>query len=197
MTIIRCPKTASITAVHRDIRETALTFQKEMLLLESELPDHVSFETGPVSPEIVRIMEKKRLSQMYSRVVQVFALLAVEAFLNEYGYLRFAPKIFERKYGRLSLTKKLTNMLGAIRVDFDENSELVGLVKGLAERRNRLVHPRPELEVWGEDRTRSHTTKRLAAVDAKSASAAIQEMERFFQAFSKMDPEAAAILGHF
>ena len=53
-----------------------------MLRLESELPDEFGFESGLVTAETVQILEKKRECQMYSRVIQVFALLAVEAFLS-------------------------------------------------------------------------------------------------------------------
>ena len=42
-----------------------------------------------------------------------FALLAVEAFLNEYGYLRFGPEMFEKEFGRMKpIAKKLTKILG-------------------------------------------------------------------------------------
>ena len=58
-----------------------------MLRAEEDIPKEVTFESGPASTSLLRIIEAKKLSQMYSRVVQVFALLTIETFLNEYGYL--------------------------------------------------------------------------------------------------------------
>ena len=72
----------AITTVYRDIRDSVYRFQSEMLRLESELPDEFAFESGLVTAETIQILEKKRECQMYSRVIQVFALLAVEALLN-------------------------------------------------------------------------------------------------------------------
>src|SRR5207253_6065108 len=171
------PKTANITVVHREIRDTAVRSHREMLRLESEPPAEIRFESGPASTEVLHFFETKQLSQMYSRVVQVFSLLAVEAFLNEYGYLRFSREVFEKKYDRLPLHKKLASMLGDAVGNFDPESEIAALAKTLAERRNRLVHPKPELEVWNDDCSKSQTTKRLPRVDAEPATAALEEMD--------------------
>jgi hypothetical protein len=166
-----------------------------MLRLESELPNKITFETGVVSPETMRIVETKQLSQMHSRVVQVFALLAVEASLNEYGYLRFGEETFDKKFGRLPIAKKLVRMLREVLGGFDEAHEIIAVVGALAARRNRLVHPRPEMEAWSEDGTRTATTTRLPRVNPESALAAVKEMERFFELFTLIDGEAAFHLG--
>jgi len=190
------PKSAGITAVHKDIRDSVLRFQKEMHRLESELPAQITFEAGPVSPELMCIVETKQCSQMYSRAIQVFALLAVEAFLNEYGYLRLGQAVFEKKYEPLGIAKKLTNTLSEVLGSFDETSEIVAVVRKLGERRNRLVHPRPELTALTEGGATVQTAGRVPSADPGSAEAAVQEIERFFELFVKLDPEAAAILGH-
>ncbi len=190
------PKSAGITTVHGDIRDSVLMFQKEMHRLESELPAQIIFEAGPVSPELMRIIEAKQRSQMYSRAIQVFALLAVEAFLNEYGYLRLGQAVFEQKYEALGIAKKLTNTLSDVLGSFDGTSEIVAVIRKLGERRNRLVHPRPELTAQTEGGATVQTTGRVPSADPGSAEAAVQEMERFFELFVKLDPEAAAILGH-
>src|SRR5437899_2128675 len=81
------PKSGHITATHREIRNTVYQFRDEMLRIESQLPQP-SFEPGEASADTIQFFEKKSVSQMYSRAVQVFAALTVEAFVNEYGYLR-------------------------------------------------------------------------------------------------------------
>jgi hypothetical protein len=106
--------------------------------------------------------------------------------------LRFGQEAFEEQFKRTSpISKKLTKMLEKVsNKPFDEGSEIVQIVKSLAARRNRLVHPRPELEIWAEDGARTATTKRVPKVDPESAAEAVNEMERFFQLFGKIDREA-------
>ena len=71
------------------------------------------------------------------------------------------------------------------------------MVKSLADRRNTLVHPRPELEAWGDDGTIAvATAKRLPPTDTRSAETAVQDMERFFELFKSIDGHAAFLLGH-
>ncbi|HLQ76469.1 MAG TPA: hypothetical protein VK210_03895, partial [Terriglobia bacterium] len=152
---------------------------------------------GIAAPETVDFFEKKKLSQMYSRAVQVFACLAVEAFVNAYGYLRLGEEHFEQtfKKKRVGISKKLNSILSEVMEDVDNNPEIDLILRKLADRRNRIVHPKPEMKVLLEDGTKRETTKRLAPVDPKSATAALEEMERFFKLFSAIDPEAAFVLG--
>src|SRR5215471_6894149 len=70
---------------------------------------------------------------------------------------------------------------------FADDCEIVGVVKSLASRRNRLVQLRPELHMLAEDGTKFETTKRLPPDDSQSAVAAVQEMERFFELFPQID----------
>ena len=88
-------------------------------------------------------------------------------------------------------------MLGEVfGTSFDEGSEISQVVQRLAGRRNTLVHPRPELEAWRDDGTITvATAKRLPRTDTRSAEAAVQDMERFFELFKSIDGHAAVLLG--
>jgi len=111
------------------------------------------------------------------------------AFLNAYGYLRFGQEGFERESDRFSIPTKLAQMLRHPFVQtFEDDCEIVSVLKSLASRRNRLVQLRPELHVLAADGTRFETTKRLPPDDSQSAIAAVQEMERFFELFAQIDP---------
>ena len=155
------PKTGHITAAHREIRSTVYRFRDEMLRVESQLPQP-SFEPGEASADTIQFFEKKSVSQMYSRAVQVFAALTVEAFVNEYGYLRLGETDFEKLFKRqIPIAVKLTTILREVLGTFDENAEIVNVVRSLATRRNRLVHPRPEMEGLMEDGELRKTTERL------------------------------------
>ena len=164
-------------------------------LMESELPDEFALESGLVTAETIQILEKKRECQMYSRLIQAFALLAVEAFLNAFSYLRIGEEGFERrKSDRFSIPNKLAQMLRQPFVQtFEDDCEIVGVEKSLAIRRNRLVPLRPELHVLAKDGTRFETTNRLPPDDSQSAVAAVQEMERFFELFAQIDPYLGTI----
>src|SRR5262245_36215915 len=100
------PRMGAITTVYRDIRDSVHKYKTEMLRLESELPGQFALESGAS-----QIVEKKRECQMYSRIIQEFAVLAVEAFLNSYGDLRFGQEWFEPKSDRFSIPNKLAQML--------------------------------------------------------------------------------------
>jgi len=153
------PRMGAITTVHQDIRDSVHKFQTEMLRLESELPDEFAFDSGLFTAETIQILEKKRECQMYSRLIQAFAPLAVEAFLNAYSYLRIGEEGFERKSDRFSIPNKLAQMLRQPFVQtFEDDCEIVGVVKSLASRRNRLVQLKPELHVLAQDGTRIETT---------------------------------------
>jgi hypothetical protein len=189
-------KGGNLTSVHRDIRDSVLKFHTEMLRLESQIPTG-PFTPGPVSQETMNFYETKKSSQMHSRVVQVFALLAVEAFLNDYGYLRLGEEAYEKvlRKRRPPLSKKLNTILREVAPDFESDPEIEIILRNLATRRNNLVHPKPEMKVWLEDGTIRQTTKRLARTDPEPAKSALEEMERFFELVAAMDPEAAFVMG--
>jgi len=191
------PKRAGITTVHKELEFEVQTFLGEMHKAKAELPTQVDWTAGPASESLLRFVRVRQTCQMYSRAVQVFAFLSVEAFLNEYGYLRLGQQVL-RKHSSMNATKKVTRILAeAIGYEVDENAEIARLVKSLSQRRNVLVHPRPELEVWNDDGSTRKTERRVGKVDIHSAELAASEMGRFFEIFKGIDPEASQILGEF
>jgi hypothetical protein len=186
------PLRGHITAVHRDIRASVYKFRDEMLRLESDvLRLQIQQEPGIATQETLAFFKTKSVSQMYSRAVQVFAALAVEAFINEYAYLRLGEEEFKEELEWASTIKKLRAVCLKVFGAFDDNGEIVTAMKNLAERRNRLVHPKPEMLSVMEGGTVRETTHRLASSDPGSAEAATWEMDRFFQLFPSVDAEAA------
>jgi hypothetical protein len=90
---------------------------------------------------------------MYSRAVQVFSLLAVEASLNEYGYICLGQELFEMKFQSLPIVKNPSALLMEVLESSTNDSEIVAILRRLSEERNRLVHPRPEMEAWNDNGT--------------------------------------------
>jgi len=185
-----------LKTVHRDIRDSVYRFHSEMVRFESQIPKGI-FQPGPVTPEALPFLEAKSHSAMYSRVAQVFAFLAVEAFVNDYGYLRLGEDAFEQKFRNkpIPISRKLTSILQEVIEDIGGNAEIDQVLKRLADRRNSLVHPKPEMTVLLEDGTIRETTKRLPRVDPTPATTAVEEMDRFFELITAIDPEAAFVLG--
>ena len=178
----------AISTVYQDLRNSAHQFKSEMLRLESELPDEFDFGSGLVTAETIPIVEKKRECKMYSRLIQEFALLAVEAFLNAYGYVRFGQEEeFEPKSDRFSIPQLAQMVCEPSVQTFQNDCESADVVKRLASCRNRLVQLRSALHVAG-DGTRFEKTD-----DSQSAVAAVQEMERFFELFAQIDPYLGTI----
>jgi hypothetical protein len=169
-------------------------FRDEMLrLVLSHLS--IQLESGPASEETIKFFETKRTAQMQSRAVQVFAALAVEAFVNDYAYLRLGEQSFEKLLKWTSTSKKLAFICRGAFGNFDSNAEIVSVMRSLSDRRNELVHPKPEMQARLEDGTVRETTKRLPLCDPNSALAAVRDMERFFELFTQVDLEAAMLLG--
>src|SRR5256885_2699545 len=192
------PERAGITTLHKDIASEARFFLAEASKAESELPTDVDWSPGPASESFLQLVQVTQKVQMYSRAAQLSSLLAIEAFLNEYGYIRLGEVPFEQKFEWLGPSKKLAQLLTeAIGYHVKADSEIARLVRSLSHRRNALVHPRPELRVWSDDGTVIETRRKLGATSRAAAEDAVSEMDRFFALFNAIDPEAAQILlGH-
>ena len=190
------PPTGHITSVHRELVKSVYLFHQQMNVAEEAVPKEVDLEPRTASPELLALFDRKQISQIYSRAVQVFAALAIEAFLHEYGTLRFGSEKAEKDFRWGSPAKRLSNMLRCFLGSFDGGSEIVQVVQRLASGRNALVHPQPEHESWNDDGTRHDaSTQRLPPVDPRTAERALRDMELFFELFRSYDPEAAFRIG--
>lgn len=127
---------------------------------------------------------------LYSASI-VFAAMAVEGFLNYYGVRRFGDDFYRRNYERLSAAQKVSAIVATcIGSLLPDDAEVLTVVRRLFEARNALVHPKVrELKPSGAP-TQSHGTSR----HVDSGRDSVRDMERFFELFAELDPEATALL---
>ncbi len=190
------PVTGGITRLSQYLREDTHRFGEELRRAQAKLCPSAKVAPGRATRSLRRWVGVMERVQRYSRVIQVLAHLSVEAFLNEYGYLRFGEEGFEKNLRREGSVPKLKAMLRATsQVDLDDAAEIVVALRRLADRRNAIVHPRPELSVFDDSGVlNSITSKRLPPMDAQAAVAAVEDMERFFALFLGYDAEAATVI---
>ena len=185
------PPRAMMTTPHRDLRSDAGAFHNLVEAAASRYP-------APGQPVDDEGFEALLQVQCYSRVVQVFALMVVEAALNSYGLLRFGPAALEQKMAArkrpIALegpVSKLRILLGAVRgTPLVDSDEIVQIVDRLARRRNALVHP--EALLFAPDATGTLepvNTRRAGPLDVETARAAIADIDRFIELLVTYDPE--------
>ena len=90
-------KPGGITMLHRDLLREVYWFRDELekAAVKGPAPGHAA---NPLEGrDLARTVDVLKSLEFYSRAVQVFALMAVEALLNTYGLLRFARQGFQEK----------------------------------------------------------------------------------------------------
>ncbi len=211
------PTPAGITMLHRDLRREVYWLRDALALAARGVSDQAA--GTPECADLAQAVDALERIQFYSRAVQVFALMVVEAALHTYGLLRLDAKTFEHEAAYKNPRVKTRLLLevacevnrqarAAAGIDVasepdpmtDTRKRIVRIVSRLASRRNALVHPAAELSAPDNTGTfRRQTPWRSGRVDLQAARAAIADMERFIQGFRELlqhyDPEAAAIFG--
>lgn len=190
---------AGITALHRDLRREVYWLRDALETTVAQSPSADPTVGTPEDPDLPQAVNAQQRVQFYSRAVQVFALLTVEAALNTYGLLRFDEEAFERKAEKTGPATKVKILLeAATGAPLDADDEIVQIVDRLARRRNALVHPRAELYLLdGSGTYQAVSSPRPAPVDREAALAAIADMDRFLELLPQRDPEVANLVDSF
>jgi hypothetical protein len=115
---------------------------------------------------------------------QIFACMAVEAFLNYYGVRRLGEEFYKRNLERLGINQKLEILITICTQELvEDKDEIVLIVKRMFDRRNSLVHPK---------------SKKVGLINGKfvfpepinhleQAEQAVREMKLFFEKFEELD----------
>lgn len=135
------------------------------------------------SPELWALARKRDL---LSDSIRAFSAMAVEAFLNFYGVVRFGEKEYSTHFERLGLVPKLRQLLLICnRLSITERDPLVETLQRIAESRNSLVHPKAkELPNYVPAEDRPGIKIPEAARDA------VRNMELFFEQFVDAVPDS-------
>ena len=140
---------------------------------KSEILGYIHNETRDDRNQLVALAETS----------QIFACMAVEAFLNFYGVKRLGEKYYKRNIERLGINQKLEILIAiCLQELIEDKDELAGIVKKMFDRRNRLVHPKSkEMVVNGE-----FVFPELRD-ELEEARKAVDEMSTFFNKFQEID----------
>jgi hypothetical protein len=114
----------------------------------------------------------------------VFSAMAVESFLNFYGVRRLGEDFYTANYERLSSQGKVSSLIGLCTGHLlDDKDELMAVTRRITARRNALVHPKTK-------EARPGRKLPLAEPRYQLATAAIEDMRRFFALYTSRDPGA-------
>jgi hypothetical protein len=137
--------------------------------------------------------------QLYSRAVQVFAAMSVEAALNTYGLVRFGNEQFDEYESKpKGPRRKLIDFLDHSFARKPGKTDPITLaVERLTVRRNALVHQKSDESTLDEQQRFTFTSgPNKPDVSVEAANESFDDMELFFQDFPSRDPQAGSFL-HF
>ena len=114
----------------------------------------------------------------------VFSAMAVESAVNFYGVVRLGEQFYSANFERLSPAQKVAALAATCTGRLlERDSEILKVVRALFGYRNELVHPKTrELT-----ESSSPPTREARVTTARDSVAA---MNRFFELFYELDPEA-------
>jgi len=194
------PSPAMATTLHKDLRREVYRLFDALEAAAAHCPTSGDVIDAPEGSDVGQVLDALEQVRCYSRAVQVFAAMVVEATLNIYGLFRFGEEMFERKTRWVRMTEKVKFVLAWLPdACAPEIEAIVSIVDRLALRRNALVHPRAELYLVDDTGTfQPVTARRPGPVNLGAARAAVTDMERFLELFGalleKHHVEAAVIL---
>jgi len=83
------------------------------------------------------------LAHMYATSSFIFACMALEGFINNYGTVRLGEAFFKKNMERLGITEKLSVLiLICLGIVLDKDDPLIVKTRSIFDERNRLVHPK-------------------------------------------------------
>jgi hypothetical protein len=187
------------TTLHKDLRREVYWLLEAAEREAAQCPASGEVTDAPEDADIHRVFDALEQVRCYSRAVQVFVAMVVEATLNTYGLLRFGEEAFERKAARAGPVERLNILLEPLPAAPADVEEIARIVDRVAQRRNALVHPRAELALLDDTGTfRTVTERRPGPVNLNAARAAVADMEIFLkrlgQLLEKHDVDAAGFL---
>ncbi|WKZ43643.1 MAG: hypothetical protein QY302_16235 [Anaerolineales bacterium] len=113
---------------------------------------------------------------------QIFACMAVEAFLNLYGVKRLSEKFYKRNLERLGISEKLKILITMCTQEIlEDEDEITQIARRMFDRRNSLVHPKTKEINDFSDLIPSESTNHL-----ERAKEAVEETELFFKKFEEI-----------
>ena len=141
-----------------------------------------SLKGSEIPADLNALVEERDLT---SEITQLYALMAVEAFLNYYGAVRIGEEDYKTHFERLSLVPKVQQLLlicdsKSIMV----NDPIIKAIELLAESRNKLIHPKASKAKSSND------PQKLGTHIPKAAQGSVTAMITFFNEFELLTPDS-------
>lgn len=164
----------------RRLQEKRKTVREKLDRLEAARKKGRTYRIPP------ELLEEYRF---FGSAAVVYAAMAVEGFLNYYGVKRLGEDFYRENFERLSAHRKLAAVVASCTGHLlPDKAELVAIIRRLAERRNALVHPKARELKPKRQRRNAPTAPPEPAEDS------VRDMERFFELFTQLDPEAVGAI---
>ncbi|MDD5675204.1 MAG: hypothetical protein PHC61_13630 [Chitinivibrionales bacterium] len=121
----------------------------------------------------------------YYTMIQLFACMTIEAFLNNYGTRCLGEGYYKKNMERLGITEKLSIIIATCMRNFiDKDNPIKKKVRTLFANRNHLVHPKSrEINIGKIHESIPISPKELKAKEI------IKDMDYILSQFCKMDPD--------
>ena len=178
-----------VVTVHEELYKNVLRLREHLKEEEERYQGRVN-ALRPTAGAMARALAFNWDGQLYSRAVQIFSALTVEASLNTYGLLRMPATAFESYYEHLGLVAKLRELLeDCVGIKMQEGDELYELTARLSQRRNGFVHPKSLVRPLSQFVGGSPGPPATAA----AAEEAYRDMLRFFELFPSLDRSTRTI----
>jgi hypothetical protein len=178
---------------HRRYYSSAEQTLQELVPLADEVVKRWPANSGTIlrkDQQPPGLHELCRRRDRVSDSVKLFAAIAVEGFINYYGVVRLGQKQFDRHFERLPMIKKVELLLlicDGLALTSDDS--LVTALKGLAEMRNQLAHPKAR-EVTEDAISNPKAMGRIP----EDATEAVRLMKGFFRRFAELVPDSQTLL---
>jgi hypothetical protein len=175
----------------KEIRDNVRELSGLLASAADQVETEMSANGSKTDDLILRLPESVFDLQLYSRAIQVFGAMAVEAALNTYGLMRFGADQLEAYRG--GIKRKLHDFLDhKYATPFAKDDPVVIAMGRLVARRNAIVHAKADESTVDEHGQFTYVTPRnWPPVTVEAAVASIDEMELFFKEFPHRDPDTA------
>lgn len=162
-------------------------------VLEAAAKKYRSMSEEPLTdqlPEYIELLDEYR-SLLTS--AQIYAAMAIEAFLNFYGVIRLGHEEYYRRYKGTPVRDKLAGLLAECEGVTDaEEEKLTALVLPIFKRRNDLVHPKA-----AEINLDAPAPGIEAKEWANGAKDSVASMEQFFARISTLSSDSRKAVEFF
>lgn len=146
--------------------------------------------------EVAEIRTKLRIAaeytetpdvERYSLAIQVFAAMTIEAAISFYAVLRFGGEHHDDHFRWGSADNRLQTALSHAGMAFEDDAEILRLVRAVMDARHTIVHPFSAEFLGTEQATIQVPHRPFFDVSAVAARSAIESVDRFFELLRQLD----------